>query len=395
AGETVPTGVRRIGAATPTTVGEAGGARVAVLDTGIDLDNPDLNATDGVNCVDGRRGSPAQDTVGHGTHVAGIIGARNDGAGVVGVAPGTEVVAVKVLDRDGGGWASELICGIDWVTATRTDDDPSNDIAVANLSLGGQAGPVGACPATADPLHAAICRSTAAGVTHVAAAGNDGRAFDSVRTPSTPAAYPEVLTVTAMSDTDGEPGGRGPGGCSGEDVRAPFSNFAATAAGRAHTIAAPGSCILSTRLGGGIARRGGTSMAAPHVAGLAALCHDEGGVPGACAGRPAAETVGRLVDRARARAFQDPGFGFVGDPRRGDQRSIDVFSGHLAWGGADVQVPVVSVTPPGEDGGRPAPSVSRTPGGSESGARRGSPRSSSLFSSALRAVTRVNVRRSP
>ena len=348
-GETVPTGVRRIGAATATAVREASGARVAVLDTGIDLDHPDLNATAGVDCVDGRRGNRAhKDASGHGTHVAGIIGARNDGDGVVGVAPGTEVVAVKVLGRRRGGWTSDLICGIGWVTATRTDDDPHNDIAVANLSLGVRAGRIGACPAPGDPLHAAICRSSAAGVTYVAAAGNGARAFDHARKPVVPAAYPEVLTVTAMSDTDGEPGRRGPGGCSGEDVAAPFSNFAKTTAGRAHTIAAPGSCILSTRPGGGIGRRGGTSVAAPHVAGLVALCHDEGGRAGVCASRPAAENVARMVDRARARAFEAPGFGFTGDPRGGVQRSLDVFLGHLAWGGADMRAPVVSITTPGE-----------------------------------------------
>lgn len=349
AGETVPTGSRRIGVATATAVREASGARVAVLDTGIDLDHPDLNATGGVDCIDGRRGNRApKDASGHGTHVAGIIGARNNGVGVVGVAPGTEVVAVKVLGRRGGGWASNLMCGIDWVTATRTDDDPDNDIAVANLSLGARAGRIGACPAPRDPLHAAICRSSAAGVTYVAAAGNDARAFDHARRPFVPAAYPEVLTVTAMSDTDGRPGRRGPRGCSGEDVAAPFSNFATTTAGRAHTIAAPGSCIRSTRPGGRIGRRGGTSVAAPHVAGLLALCHDEGGRAGVCAGRPAAENVGWMVDRARARAFEDPGFGFAGDPREGVRRSRDVFFGHLAWGGADMLAPVVSITTPAE-----------------------------------------------
>jgi subtilisin family serine protease len=381
AGETVPTGVRRIGAATDTSVREASGARVAVLDTGIDLDHPDLNVTDGVNCTGDPRGRPAEDTDGHGTHIAGIIGARNNGSGVVGVAPGTEVVAVKVLGRARGGWTSDLICGINWVTATRTDDDPGNDIAVANLSLGVQARPIGTCPAAGRPLHAAICRSTAAGVTHVAAAGNDARPFDSARRPTVPAAYPEVLTVTAMSDTDGEPGRRGPGGCSGEDVRAPFSNFAATAAGRAHTIAAPGSCIRSTRAGGGIARRGGTSMAAPHVAGLVALCHDEGGAAGLCAGRPPAETVERFAGLARARAFEDGAFGFAGDPRQGDRRSMEIFTGHLVWGGADFRAPAPTPATPQGNGS------DAQPAGSSQGAGSGS----ALLS--LRALTRANARR--
>lgn len=343
AGEQVPAGVRRIGAATAGAVREASGARVAVLDTGIDLDHPDLNAVNGIDCIN--PGTSADDDDGHGTHIAGTIGARNNGSGVTGVAPGTPVVGVKVLDSAGGGFDSDLICGIDWVTSTRTDGDPSNDIAVANLSLGAEDDAIGACPDRQDPLHAAICRSTAAGVTFVAAAGNEQRAFDDQRRPSTPAAYPEVLTVTAMADSDGAPGGVGPLACGrDDDVAAGFSNFASTAAGAAHTVAAPGACVVSLRRGGGTVSQSGTSNSAPHVAGLAALCHDEAGVVGACAGRPAAENVRRLVGYAAAKAGEDGGFGFVGDPLRPGAGRI---FGHLAWGGADMRAPAVSApTPP-------------------------------------------------
>ncbi|MDQ2966417.1 MAG: S8 family serine peptidase, partial [Chloroflexota bacterium] len=95
-----PTGVRRIGAATTTTARQASVASVAIIDTGIDLTHPDLNAVDGKNCISST--SKAQDDNGHGTHVAGTVGAKNTGgigAGIVGVAPGTRLFAVKVLDN--------------------------------------------------------------------------------------------------------------------------------------------------------------------------------------------------------------------------------------------------------------------------------------------------------
>lgn len=142
AGDTAPTGVRRMGV-TPEGVRGPAGVNVAVIDTGIDLSHADLNAVSGKNCV--TAGAPAQDDEGHGTHVAGSIGARNDGSGVVGVAPGTKLYSVKVLDSAGSGTQSQVICGIDWVAGTRTDADATNDVAVANMSLGGPSAPVAGC----------------------------------------------------------------------------------------------------------------------------------------------------------------------------------------------------------------------------------------------------------
>src|SRR5687767_7260082 len=197
AGDSAPTGVRRMAAATATGVREASGAGIAVIDSGVDVSHPDLNAYHGVNCVPGET---AADGNGHGTHVAGTIGARNDGAGVVGVAPGSRIAAVKVLDTEGSGTYSDIICGIDWVTATRRDGDPSNDIRVANMSLGGAGAPIASCATTSDAMHRAICASTEAGVTYVVAAGNDGWDFDYAPMPDTPAAYPQVLTVSALGD---------------------------------------------------------------------------------------------------------------------------------------------------------------------------------------------------
>ena len=130
AGESVPTGVARIEAANGREGHQASSVGVAVLDTGIDLDHPDLTAHDGKNCI---ASGSADDDNGHGTHVAGTVGARNQGAGVVGVAPGTALYAVKVLNGSGSGLWSNVICGIDWVTANAA----SLGIKVANMSLGG------------------------------------------------------------------------------------------------------------------------------------------------------------------------------------------------------------------------------------------------------------------
>lgn len=337
---TPPPGVRRIGAATTSGVREASTANVAVLDTGIDLDYPDLDAASGKNCVN--PGTAADDDNGHGTHVAGTIAAENDGSGVVGVAPGTKLYAAKVLAGNGSGTASQVICGIDWATGTRTDGDPANDIEVANMSLGGPGPPVGTCATTTDPEHKAICGSIAAGVTYVVAAGNDGWDFDYAPEPDTPAAYPEVLTVSAMGDSDGQAGGSGaePACQPGEvdDRYASFSNYASTAAGSAHTIAAPGVCIRSTWPGGTYDTISGTSMASPHIAGAVALCLDEGGREGPCAGRSPAEIADKMRADAATYAVDEPGSGFAGDPAQ--PLSGRTF-GYLTWarGGSSDSVP--------------------------------------------------------
>lgn len=317
-GETAPTGVDRIEAFNGGNTAGPAGVGVAVLDTGIDTDHPDLAGTvaGGTNCIDGTQ--PLEDDHGHGTHVAGTIAARNDGAGLVGVAPGTRLYSVKVLDGRGSGSMSTVICGIDWVTANAAA------IGVANMSLGGAGQPIERCgDSMADLEHAAICESTAAEVLYVAAAGNSGWDFDYAAKPDIPAAYPEVVTVSAASDTDGAPGSLG-GDCGagsspeGDDRYASFSNFASTAAGRAHTVAAPGACIESTALGGGTATRSGTSMAAPHVAAAAALCL----TAGTCTRGAAPGTVIAAIS-----ADADSAYGFAGDPVNGG--SLMRYYGHL------------------------------------------------------------------
>jgi subtilisin len=327
AGDSIPTGVRRAGAADGNLVETPATSAVAIIDTGIDLSHPDLNAVAGKNCVGS--GAPADDN-GHGSHVAGTIAARNDGAGVVGVAPGTPVYAVKVLDSSGSGTWSQVICGIDWVAANAA----SLGIKVANMSLGGGGTPLDGCPSATDPLHTAICNSTKAGVAYAVAAGNSGWDFDYGPQPDVPAAYPEVLTVTAMSDSDGVPGATGgaPSCRSGEsdDRYASFSNWAGTSAGAQHVIDAPGVCIRSSWLGGGYNTISGTSMATPHIAGLLAACFDAG----RCTSP--AQSIGELRSEAAAHATSSNGF--TGDPLHPVSGR---YYGYLAWGG------VVDPNPPG------------------------------------------------
>lgn len=328
-GDSAPTGVRRIEAATATSVNASSSVGVAVIDTGIDLVHPDLDVRPGVNCV--APDTPPQDDNGHGTHVAGTIGAKNDGAGLVGVVPGTTVYAVKVLDSSGSGLWSQVICGIDWVTQNTF----SLAIKVANMSLAGAGANDNDCGNTnSDALHKAVCASTEAGITYAVAAGNGNADL----AKSSPANYPEVLTVTAMSDSDGRSGGAGgaPTCRTGEadDTPASFSNFAVAATEIKHTIAAPGVCIASTTIpGGGPAVLSGTSMAAPHVAGSMALCLSAGGVPGPCAGMSPAEMIQKLRSDAAIRTSATPGYGFTGDPLH--QPTTGRSFGHLVYEGRD------------------------------------------------------------
>src|SRR5690606_10036331 len=254
--EVIPAGVLRAGGQ-PT---EAGNVDVAVIDTGVDATNPELNVVGGYDCVD-----PEQDFGfdghGHGTHVAGTIAAREDGRGVVGVAPGARIYSVRVLDSSGSGSLASVICGIDWVAGE------ADTIDVANMSLGGP-NPYGeTICGDGDAMHNAICGATDLGTIFVVAAGNS--TDDAAN--SAPAAYDEVLTVSAYTDYDGRPGGFSlapNAGCTAmsvDDELAAFSNY-----GDPVDITSPGVCVLSTFLDNQYAYASGTSMASPHVAGCVA-----------------------------------------------------------------------------------------------------------------------------
>ena len=188
--QTLPTGIDRVDAElSPTAAIDGVDTRVnvdvAVIDTGIDFTHPDLNVyTAGArNCSTGHS---ANDGNGHGTHVAGTIGALDNTIGVVGVAPGARVWPVRVLNNSGSGSFADIICGIDYVTAH------ASEIEVANMSLGGS-GTDGSC--ASHPLHQAICNSVNAGVTYAVSAGNSAANANSF----VPATYAEVITVSALT----------------------------------------------------------------------------------------------------------------------------------------------------------------------------------------------------
>jgi subtilisin family serine protease len=264
--QTVPTGVQRIFAPGNTKIGINGvddsrvDVDVAVIDTGIDSSHPDLNVVTHVNCSGGSPfkqscSSGGTDDNGHGSHVAGTIGAIDNGIGVVGVAPGARLWGVKVLSSSGSGYMSWIVAGVDYVAAN------SAQIEVANMSLG--------CECTSAALNTAISNAVAKGVVFVVAAGNSAKDASTFL----PANHPDVITVSALADFDGLPGGNAPATCltDVDDTLAYFSNF-----GSAVNITAPGTCILSTIPGGGYAAYSGTSMAAPHVAGAAAILASQG-----------------------------------------------------------------------------------------------------------------------
>lgn len=230
-------GVKRIGAgAVHATNNTGAGVKVAVIDSGIDYNHPDLNANyeGGYDFVN--RDIDPMDDNGHGTHVAGIIAAKDDGAGVVGVAPGARIYALKVLGANGSGSYSDIIAALQWSV--------DNGIQVTNNSYGSAKDP-GAT------VKEAFDNAYLAGVLSVAAAGNSGNPRGKGDNVIYPARYASVIAVAATDSSDNRAGFSS----TGPDVE----------------LAAPGVAINSTLPGGLYGSLSGTSMASPHVAGTAAL----------------------------------------------------------------------------------------------------------------------------
>jgi len=228
--QVTPWGVTRVGGP-----GSGSGKTAWIVDSGIDLTHPDLNVDAASSTSLLASDSSPNDANGHGTHVAGIIGAKNNSIGVVGVAAGARLVAVRVLDASGNGPDSGVIAGIEYAVTHGSPGD------VINLSL---------ITSTMPEMDAAVANAGAAGFLVTIAAGNNS-AFAGNYSPAE-ADGPNVYTVSATDS---------------KDVFARYSNYGNPPI----DYAEPGSSIQSTYKNGGYATLSGTSMAAPHLAGVLLL----------------------------------------------------------------------------------------------------------------------------
>ena len=228
--QSTPWGITRIGGS-----GDGTGKTAWIIDTGIDMDHPDLNVdqTRGRNFV--TTTALPDDDNGHGTHCAGIVAALNNNQGVIGVAAGATVVPIKVLNRRGTGYMSAIIAGVDYVAANGKAGD------AVNMSLGGP---------TYSALDDAVLNLASKGIKVAIAAGNESQNTNNVspgRVNGT-----NIYTISAMGSGD---------------LWASYSNYANPPI----DYCAPGSSIYSTYKGGAYATLSGTSMATPHVCGILLL----------------------------------------------------------------------------------------------------------------------------
>ena len=222
-----PWGIERVGGPV-----DGSGLHAWIIDSGIDLDHPDLNVGYGINFVDIGLEQTPDDAYGHGTHVAGTVAAIDNKIDVIGVSPNATVHPVRVLAKSGFGTADWIVAGIDYVAANALAGD------CANMSLGGLG--------HQESIHDAVLGAANLGILFSVAAGNDGE--DAEDYEPAHVEHPNVYTISAIDN---------------EDVFASFSNW-----GDPVDFAAPGVDILSTQMGGGTTEKSGTSMAAPHVCGI-------------------------------------------------------------------------------------------------------------------------------
>lgn len=237
--QTVPWGIPKVQATTAHSSGYTGnGIKVAILDTGIDSSHPDLSANvkGGYSVfTDSANRDPFKDGNSHGTHVAGTVAGVNNTIGVLGVAPNVSLYAVKVLDNNGSGSYSGIAQGIEWAI--------NNKMKVINMSLGGSA--------SSSILQQYCDLAYNSGILVVAAAGNSGNAAGTGDNVGYPARYSSVIAVAATDSNN---------------KRGSFSSTGSTV-----ELSAPGVSIYSTVPNNSYATYNGTSMASPHVAGVAAL----------------------------------------------------------------------------------------------------------------------------
>jgi subtilisin/minor extracellular protease Epr len=242
-GETIPWGITKIGAPlVHANVNKGTGINVAIIDTGINYNHPDLSGNYKGGYDFANDDADPLDDNGHGTHCAGIIAAADNDIGVIGVAPEVDLYSLKVLDSTGSGYISDVIAAIEWAIETRKDTDTSNDIQIISMSFGSNSG--------VTAFETACSQAYGSGILLVAAAGNDGNTRGTGNSVDYPAAYSSVIAVAATDSMN---------------KRASFSSTGPTV-----ELAAPGVNILST-YENDLTSLSGTSMACPHVVGTAAL----------------------------------------------------------------------------------------------------------------------------
>ena len=332
---------------------------VAVIDSGVNL-HTDLNVVTRQSCV----GGAVNDDFGHGTEVAGALAAKDNSIGVVGAAPGAPILSERIYRADNSTTDQTAICGLDNASFTRIDGITGNDVEVAVLPwkrwegtdaqgkevrYGAEDGNCG--NTNGDPLHMAVCRATnTRGMVVVAAAANADtfthdvaedfgavlQSADICSVPgkgcdTRPASYNEVLAVTAMSDYNGSGGGGISPTCGvgngNDDAYWPKSFYATQQNGDvSHTIAGPGACIRTTTNTGGYTTDSGTSLAAPYVAGVVALCIARG--PCNYTQSRVANIITKVRSDAQNYSLNHSAFRFAGDG--GPSSSTSPYYGYLA-----------------------------------------------------------------